>query len=151
MISTYKRDVTMMQESFKNSLEAVNSARAQLKQKLRPQLDRASAELKKVLKEMGADVSEPSSMATIVKDIRSRNPTFRSLVTRFDVATYDLRKQLWWNANMMTAYVTDKAEQTYTVEVKPKIEQARTRTEAQARRLMVQVRELTARSSDRKN
>ncbi len=141
----------MMQESLKNSLDAVNSARQQLAQKLRPQLDKASAELKKVLKEMGADVSEPSSMTTILKDIRSRNPTFRALVTRFDVATYDLRKQLWWNANMMTAYITDKAEQTYTVDVKSKIEQARTYTETQARRLMIQLRELSARGTSTRN
>ncbi len=141
----------MMQNSFKNSLGDVNSAREQLIQKLRPQLKKASAELKKVLQEMGADVSESSSTATILKDIHSRNPTFRSLVTRFDVATYDLRKQLWWKANMMTAYVTDKAEQTYTVDVKPKMEHARTRTEAKARSLMIRVRELTARTPGTRN
>ncbi|MDC0662116.1 hypothetical protein [Marinobacter sp. SS21] len=132
----------MIQDSIKNGLESVQSTRKRLETQLRPQLDWATAELKKVLNEMGADVSEPTSLADVVDQIRSKNPSLRALARQLDVATYDLRKKLWWNANMMTAYFTDKAGKTFEAEVKPKLIEARDRAEAQARRAVDQVREL---------
>ncbi len=133
----------MIQDSIKSGLESVQSTRKRLEDQLRPQLDWATAELKKVLTEMGADVSEPASLADVVEQIRSKNPSLRALARQLDVATYDLRKKLWWNANMMTAYFTDKAGKTFAAEVKPKLVEARDRAEAQARRAVDQVRELS--------
>ncbi|AZT84383.1 hypothetical protein EHN06_13020 [Marinobacter sp. NP-4(2019)] len=132
----------MIRDSIKNRFESVQAAGKRFEDQLRPQLDKASAELKKVLANMGADVSEPRSLSEVVSQIRSKNPTFRELTLRLDVATYDLRKKLWWDANMMTAYFTDKAGKTYEAEVKPKLTEARSRAESEARRLIEQVREL---------
>ncbi|MGF2685059.1 hypothetical protein ACQUWM_01005 [Marinobacter sp. DUT-3] len=139
----------MIRDSIKNRLESVQAAGKRVEGQLRPQLDKASAELKKVLSNMGADVSEPRSLSDVVSQIRSKNPTFRELTLRLDVATYDLRKKLWWDANMMTAYFTDKAGKTYEAEVKPKLTEARNRAESEARRLLEQVRELTPRRTAR--
>lgn len=133
----------MIQDSIKNGLESVQTTRKRLEDQLRPQLDWATAELKKVLAEMGADVNEPASLTDVVEQIRSKNPSLRALARQLDVATYDLRKKLWWNANMMTAYFTDKAGKTFEAEVKPKLTEARERAEAQARRAVEQVRELS--------
>jgi len=137
----------MIRDSLNNSLDSVSKTRQRLETQLRPKLDWASAELRKVLKEMGADISEPSSLSSVLKDIRASNPTFRDLALRFDVATYDLRKKLLWDANMVTAYVTDKAGQTYSTEVRPRFEEVRNRAESRARSVMAQVRELTAKNN----
>ncbi len=135
----------MNQQSLKQRLESVQAASKRLEEQLRPGFDRASAELKKVLQDLGADLSEPRSMAEVVSQIRSRNPSLRAFALHLDAATYDLRKKLWWDANMMTAYVTDKAGKTYQADVRPMLAQARSRAEAEARKVMVQLRELTAR------
>ncbi|MDX1456204.1 MAG: hypothetical protein R3276_01370 [Marinobacter sp.] len=133
----------MIQDSIKSGLESVQTTRKRLEDQLRPQLDWATAELKKVLTEMGAEVNEPASLTEVVEQIRSKNPSLRALARQLDVATYDLRKKLWWNANMMTAYFTDKAGKTFEAEVKPKLTEARERAEAQARRAVEQVREFS--------
>lgn len=130
-------------DSFKHSLESVQATRKRLEDQLRPQLDWASEELRKVLSDLGADTSEPASLKDMLGQIRAKNPSVRALARQLDVATYDLRKKLWWDANMMTAYVTDKAGTTYETEVKPKLTEARDRAESQARRTIDQLRELT--------
>ncbi|MEX2474358.1 hypothetical protein [Marinobacter sp.] len=135
----------MIRDSIKHRVESVQAAGKRFEDQLRPQLDKASAELKKVLTNLGADVSEPRSLSEVVSQIRSKNPTFRELTVRLDVATYDLRKKLWWDANMMTAYVTDKAEKTYEADVRPKLTEAHQRAESEARRFLEQVRELAPR------
>ncbi len=139
----------MIRDSIKTRFESVQAAGKRFEDQLRPQLDKASVELKKVLASLGADVSEPRSLSEVVSQIRSKNPTFRELTLRLDVATYDLRKKLWWDANMMTAYFTDKAGKTYEAEVKPKLTEARNRAESEARRLLEQVRELAPRRPTR--
>lgn len=133
----------MIQESLKNGLETVQATRKRLEEQLRPQLDWASEELRKVLADLGADSSEPASLQELIGQIRAKNPSVRALARRLDVATYDLRKKLWWDANMMTAYVTDKAGKAYQAEVKPKLVEARERAESQARRTLEQLRELS--------
>ncbi|WP_166265285.1 hypothetical protein [Marinobacter caseinilyticus] len=137
----------MIQDSLKSGLDSARTLRQRIETQLRPQLDRATVEFKKVLTDLGADVSEPRPMSDVIARIRAKNPTFRSLASSVDIATYDLRKKLWWDANMMTAYVTDRAGQTYSSQVKPKFEDAINRAGAQLRQAMVQVRELTARNS----
>ncbi len=132
----------MIQESLKNSLESVQATRKRLEDQVRPTLDWATAELRKVLADMGADVSEPTTLANVVAQVREKNPSLKSLARQFDVATYDLRKKLWWDANMVTAYFSDQAGKTYQAEVKPKIVEARDRAESQARNAIEQLREL---------
>ena len=140
----------MIRDSLKTRFESVQAAGKRLEDQLRPQLDKASSELKKVLADLGADVSEPRSLSEVVSQIRSKNPTFRELTLRLDVATYDLRKKLWWDANMMTAYFTEKAGNAYDADVRPKLTEARQRAESEARRLFVQLRDLTPRRAGNK-
>lgn len=135
----------MIQESFKAQLENVSSLRKNMESRLRPQLDQASVELKKVLSEMGADVSEPRSVGEIVAQIRERNPSLSQLASRFDVATYDLRKKLWWNANMMSAYFVDQAGKTYRLDVEPKLYKYRNSAESRTKTLIDQVRDFVNR------
>ena len=135
----------MIRDSIKTRFESVQPAGKRFEGQLRPQLDKASAEFKKLLANLGADVSEPRSLSEVVSQIRSKNPTFREFTLRLDVATYDLRKKLWWDANMMTAYVTDKAGKTYQTDVRPKLTEARNRAESEARRLFGQIRDLAPR------
>ncbi|SFM18155.1 hypothetical protein [Marinobacter zhejiangensis] len=133
----------MIQDSLKNGLESVQATRKRLEDQVRPTLDWATAELKKVLADMGADVSEPTTLSHVVAQVRKKNPSLKALARQLDVATYDLRKKLWWDANMMTAYVSEQAGKTYEAEVKPKIQEARDRAESQARRAVEQLRGLT--------
>ncbi|MDI9245859.1 hypothetical protein [Marinobacter sp. CHS3-4] len=114
---------------------------------LRPQVDRASGELRKVLNGLGVSLEEERSLKDVIAQIRSKNPTFRDLTLNLDFATYDLRKKLWWNANMLTAYAYDQAGKTFETEVMPKVSSARERAEAEARRFFVQIRELTGRKA----
>ena len=138
----------MLQDSIKNGLNTVTEARARLEKQVKPQLDWATAELKKVLQDMGADVSEPRPLNALVSEIRSKNPSLKALLTRFDVATYDVRKKLWWDANMMGAYVADQAGKRFSADVLPKVQQVREQAETRVRQLVKQVRDLTSRGTD---
>ncbi len=131
----------MLQDSFKSGLESFNAARDKVTNTLRPQLDSASVELKKVLRELGVESSEPQSLRDIVSQIRGHNPSLRKLSLRLDLATYDLRKKLWWNANMMSAYIMDHAERTYELELKPKFSHYRSTAESRAKSLIDQIRD----------
>lgn len=133
----------MIQESIKQSLESIQATRERLEQQLRPQLDWASGELKKVLVELGADSAEPASLQETLQQIRERNPSLRVFTRRLDVATYDLRKKLWWDANMMTAFATSKAEAAYDTDIRPKLQAVRSETEARARTAIEQIRQLS--------
>lgn len=124
-----------------------DSLKQRYETQVRPQFDRASGELRKVLKELGVSFEEEQSLKDVLAQIRSKNPTFRELTTNLDFATYDLRKKLWWDANMLTAYAYDQAGKTYEAEVKPKFDSARERAESEARRIFVQLRELTGRTA----
>lgn len=131
----------MLQDSFKSSLESVHSMREKLETRMRPQLDWATIELKKVARDMGAEPNDSASLTEIVSQIRERNPSLRQLAARFDIATYDLRKKLWWDANMMSAYLTDKAEQAFDQEVRPKISRYRSSAESRTKFLIDRIRD----------
>lgn len=131
----------MLQDSLKSRLENVHSMREKLETRMRPQFDWATLELKKVVRDMGAEPNESASLTEIVSQIRERNPSLRQLATRFDIATYDLRKKLWWNANMMSAYFTERAEQTFNQDVKPKISHYRSSAESRTKFLIDRIRD----------
>lgn len=131
----------MLQDSFKSSLESVHSMREKLETRMRPQLDWATIELKKVARDMGAKPNDSASLTEIISQIRERNPSLRQLAARFDIATYDLRKKLWWDANMMSAYLTDKAEQAFDQEVRPKISRYRSSAESRTKFLIDRIRD----------
>jgi len=122
-----------------------DSLKQRYESQVRPQFDRASGELSKVLKELGVSVDQERSFKEVIAQVRAKNPTFRDLTLNLDMATYDLRKKLWWDANMLSAYAHDKAGKTFEAEVAPRFSQARERAESEARRILVQLRGLTAR------
>ncbi len=124
-----------------------DSLRHRYESQVRPQFDKASGEFRKVLKDLGVSGNEEQSLKEVIAQIRRKNPTFRDLSLNLDMATYDLRKKLWWDANMLTAYAYDKAGKTYETEVAPKFTHARERAESEARKFIVQFRELTGRKS----
>jgi hypothetical protein len=124
-----------------------DSIRQRYQTQVRPQFDRASGEVRKVLKDLGVSIDEERSLKEVITQIRAKNPTFREFTLNLDMATYDLRKKLWWDANMLTAYAYDKAGKTYEAEVAPKFSHARERAESEARRFLLQIRELAGRSA----
>ena len=132
----------MVQDSFKSSLENVHSMREKLQNRMRPQFEWATMELKKVMRDMGSEPDDSASLAEIVAQIREHNPSLRQLVARFDIATYDLRKKLWWDANMMSAYLTERAERTFDQDIKPKFSGYRASAESRTKALIDQVRDL---------
>lgn len=141
----------MVQYSLKDSLENVKQLRERMEAQVRPQLDAASIELKKVLKDMGAEPTENASLADIVNQIRERNPSLRQLALRLDIATYDVRRKLIWNANMMSAYLTDRAGKAYELDVKPKLQHYRTSAESRAKALIDQLHDLRPKHDNAEN
>ncbi|TBW59392.1 hypothetical protein EZI54_00060 [Marinobacter halodurans] len=141
----------MVQYSLKDSLENVRHLREQMEAQIRPQVDAASIELRKMLKDMGADPSENASLADIVSQIRERNPSLRQLAMRLDIATYDVRRKLIWNANMMSAYLSDRAGKAYELDVKPKLRHYRTSAESRAKALIDQWHDLRPKQNDTGN
>lgn len=124
-----------------------DSLKQRYESQVRPQFNRASGEFRKVLKDLGVSMDEERSFKEVIAQIRTKNPTFRDLTLNLDMATYDLRKKLWWDANMLTAYAYDRAGKTFETDVAPKFSQARDRAESEARKLFVQLRELTGRNT----
>jgi len=124
-----------------------DSLKQRYESQVRPQFDRASGELRKVLKDLGVSMDEERSLKEVITQIRAKNPTFRDLTLNLDMATYDLRKKLWWDANMLRAYAYDRAGKTYETDVAARFIQARERAETEARKLFDQLRELTGRKA----
>jgi hypothetical protein len=124
-----------------------DSLKQRYESQVRPQFDRASGELRKVLKDLGVSMDEERSLKEVITQIRAKNPTFRDLTLNLDMATYDLRKKLWWDANMLRAYAYDRAGKTYETDVAARFTQARERAESEARKLFVQLRGLTGRKA----
>ncbi len=112
----------MMQLSVKTQIEQLKNLQSKVEAQIKPQLDKASAEAKKILKELGANLDEQQSLTDVVSAIRSHNPTLRSFLLSLDSATYDTRKRFEWNATMMSAYAKFQAEIGYEKNVKPLIE-----------------------------
>jgi hypothetical protein len=124
-----------------------DSLKQRYESQVRSRFDRASGEFRKVLRDMGVSVNEERSLKEVITQIRVKNPTFRELTLNLDMATYDLRKKLWWDANMLTAYAYDQAGKTYEVEVAPRFSHARERAESEARKWFLQLRKLTSRKA----
>lgn len=138
----------MIQDTLKQRINEAVATKARLQDNVRPKLNQLGEAIRKLVSELGADLSEPRPLADIIADLRRSNPTLRDFNRRLDLATYDLRKRLWWDANMMTAYATDRAERTFRMEIKPRLDDARSQADAKAKQVMTFVRELTERRDD---
>lgn len=128
--------VKPMLQELRTQFKQVQVLREKVESRLQPQLNRASGELKKMLKQLGADVDQTHSLAEIVAQVRERNPSISKLMLNLDAATYDTRKQLSWNAHMLSAFAYNKAEQAYTQDLKPRLDNYRSRAESRIRNLV---------------
>lgn len=124
----------MLQLKTQTPLRQVADLREKLGTQFKPQIDRASHELKRMLKQLGAETEQVHSLADLVTQLRQRNPSLKALLINIDAATYDARKQLSWNAHMFSAFALNKAEEAYQRELKPLLadyrKQAETRVKA---------------------
>ena len=91
----------------------------QLQDKFQPQIDKVSTESRTFLKNMGATVVEGKSLSEVVAQLREKNPSIKSFLYNLDAATYDLRKKIEWNANMIPAFAKFEAEKKFERKVKP--------------------------------
>ncbi len=134
----------MIQETFKSQLKQVQAISDKVQSTLKPQLDKATQEGKKVLSQLGATATEDKSISEVIAEIREHNPTLKSLILNLDTATYDARKQLSWNANMMSAYALFQAETKFEKEVKPAVEGYLSNAESKLKSLLEKATELKA-------
>lgn len=137
---------TMIQEKIKTQLEQIKGQGEKLQGQLNKQLDKAKEEGIRILREMGAEVKEDNvNLREVVADLRAANPTLRQFIQKLDVATYDNRFRASWNANMGAAYAKLQAEKTYIKELRPRLEEVRTKVEAQVSQLQTKAKELRER------
>lgn len=132
----------MIQETIKSQIKHVQELADKLQEQIKPQLEKANQEGKRVLQQLGAEVEENSSVSTVFSQIREHNPTLKQLFLNLDTATYDARKQLSWNANMMSAYALMEAEKAYDKQVKPVVNRYVENVEAQLKVLTEKAAEL---------
>jgi len=137
----------MIQEAFKSQFKQVQEISEKVQSQLKPQLDKAAKEGKKVLSQLGATKTEEKSISEIIAEIREQNPTLKRLILSLDSATYDARKQLTWNASMMSAYAKFQAEikfEKLEKKVKPAVEEYLSTAESQFKTLLEKANELKA-------
>jgi len=134
----------MIQEAFKSQFKQVQAISEKVQSQLKPQLDKATKEGKKVLSQLGATKTEEKSVSEIIAEIREQNPTLKRLILSLDSATYDARKQLTWNASMMSAYAKFQAEIKFEKDVKPAVEGYLSTAESQFKTLLEKANELKA-------
>lgn len=120
----------MAQLKTQPPLRQVADLRDKLETQFRPQIDRASQELKRMLKQLGAETDQVHSLSDLVTQLRKRNPTLKALLINIDTATYDARKQLSWNVHMLSAFALNKAEEAYLRDLKPLLADYRKQAEA---------------------
>ncbi|WP_097461028.1 hypothetical protein [Mangrovitalea sediminis] len=125
----------MLQLKSQPSLRQVTDLRDKLETQFRPQIDRASKELRRMLKQLGADTEQTHSLSELVSQLRERNPSLKALLLNLDAATYDARKQLSWNAHMLSAYALTKVEETYEQNLKPRLVDYRRQAEDRVKAL----------------
>ena len=125
-----------MQEKIKQQLDQLQQIKAKFQTQVTNQLDRASVEGKKILAQLGVDTNEKElSVIRALTQLRENNSSLREFLNKLDTATYDTRKKLSWDAHSMSAYARLKAEETYLLEVKPKLMEYRTTAESQIKAL----------------
>ena len=134
----------MIQEAFKSQFKQAQAISEKVQSQLKPQFDKAAKEGKKVLSQLGATKTEEKSISEIIAEIREQNPTLKRLILSLDSATYDARKQLSWNASMMSAYAKFQAEIKFDKNVKPAVESYIATAENQFKTLLDKANELKA-------
>jgi chromosome segregation ATPase len=115
-----------MQDKIKSQLNQLKEQGEKLQANLNQQLESAKTEGRRILGELGADVSaEKLSLSKVAADIREANPSLKQFVRNLDVATYDNRFRLAWNSRMSAAYARLQANKTFSDKIEPRLNQAR--------------------------
>lgn len=127
----------MVQEKFKTQLEQIKEQSEKFQGQVNKQLEKAKAEGLRILNELGADVSEGDklSLNEIIAKLRENNAGVSDFLRKLNVATYDNRFELNWNANMMSAYAKLQANKTFAKNVEPRLIEVRDSVEAQLKEL----------------
>ncbi len=134
----------MVQEKLKTQIDQLKEQREKLQDQVNKQLGKAKAEAVRILRELGADVEDGEKLDfnKIVSKLRENNQSVSEFVRKLNVATYDNRFELNWNANMMSAYAKLQANKTYSKNVEPKLIEVRDSLEAQLKELSEKAKEL---------
>lgn len=137
----------MVQEKIKTQIEQLKEQSEKLQEQVNKQLGKAKAEGLRILRELGADVEdgEKISLNDLVADLRENNDSIRDFVRKLDVATYDNRFDLNWNANMMSAYAKLQANKTYAKNVEPRLIEVRDGLESQLKEISEKAKEFRTR------
>lgn len=116
----------MIQDKIKSQLDQLKEQSEKLQTQVNKQLEDARTEGLRILGEMGADVkSEKFDLSKVAQELRQANPSIKQFVRNLDVATYDNRFRLSWNARMSAAYAKLQANKTFSSEVEPRLNEAR--------------------------
>lgn len=134
----------MVQEKLKTQIDQLKEQREKLQDQVNKQLSKTKTEAVRILRELGAEVEDGEKLDfnSIVSKLRENNKSVGEFVRKLNVATYDNRFDLNWNANMMSAYAKLQANKTYAKNVEPKLIEVRDSLEAQLKELSEKAKEL---------
>ncbi|MCG8614025.1 MAG: hypothetical protein MI864_26225 [Pseudomonadales bacterium] len=112
----------MIQETLKNQLNALQEMGGKLQSEVAKGTEIFTEEGYRILSELtGTKISASEDLQGLYDKIKGNNPSLKRLLLNLDVATYDTRKKLRWNATMMAAYGKNQAEKAYENDLKPKL------------------------------
>ena len=100
-----------IKNTVNSQLEQAKNTQVKIQSVVNEQFEKASGEVRKILKEMGATVvaGERLNVSNAFTEIKNNTDSVRQLVNNLDVATYDLRNRFAWNAHMLSAFAELKA------------------------------------------
>ena len=138
----------MIQSTIQNQIKYFQATAEKLQAKFQPQLDKVNEEGRTFLKNMGATLEEGKSLSEVVAQLREKNPSLKSFLYNLDAATYDARKKIEWNANMIPAFAKFEAEKKFEKEVKPVIKSYAEKAEGYIETAESNVKELAQKATD---
>lgn len=137
----------MIQDKVKVQLDQLKKQSEKLQVELGKGLEVAKVEGQRILKELGVSHAEKIDLNELVAELRKANPSIRTFLRNLDVATYDNRFRLNWNATMISAYAKQQAEKAYAKDVKPRLAEVRDTVASQLREVQAKTQELRAKIS----
>lgn len=138
----------MIQDKVKTQLDQLKKQSEKLQTELGKGLEVAKLEGQRILKELGVEAdAEKIDLNELLAELRKANPTVRDFLRNLNVATYDNRFRLNWNATMISAYAKQQAEKTYAKDVKPRLSEVRATVSTQLREVQSKTQELRAKIS----
>lgn len=123
-----------IKNTISTQLEQAKNTQEKLQTIVNVQFEKAGEEVRKILKDMGANVvaGEPVNVSTALTEIKNNAGSIREFVNNIDIATYDIRNRFSWNAHMLSAFAelkAVKAVEQAIEEAKPKINAYRDQVE----------------------